>query len=97
MELLISAATPEQLVLGKVVGIGLAGLLQYVAILVPALVTLLAQDRIAELILGTSSAGLEISLSALTPGLLVAYGAFWILVASIVIGLVILIKKRKWI
>jgi len=79
MELLISAATPGQLVLGKVVGIGLAGLLQYVAILVPALVTLLAQDRIAELILGTSSAGLDISLGALTPGLLVAYGGFWIL------------------
>lgn len=79
MELLISAATPEQLVLGKVIGIGMAGLLQYVAILVPALATILAQDRIAELILGTSSAGLDISLSTLTPGLLIAYGGFWIL------------------
>lgn len=79
MELLISAATPEQLVLGKVIGIGMAGLLQYVAILVPAVVTILAQDRIAELILGTSSAGLDISLSTLTPGLLLAYGGFWIL------------------
>lgn len=79
MELLISAATPEQLVLGKVIGIGLAGLLQYVAILVPAVVTILAQDRIAELILGSSSAGLDISLSTLTPGLLIAYGGFWIL------------------
>jgi ABC-type Na+ efflux pump permease subunit len=78
MELLISAASPGQLVIGKVVGIGLAGLVQYVAILIPALATLLLQDRIASAILGTSG-GMELSLSALTPGLLAAYGAFWIM------------------
>lgn len=78
MELLISAATPEQLVVGKVVGIGLAGLVQYVAILIPALVTLLLQDRIAALVLG-SSGGVDLSLAALTPGLLAAYGGFWIM------------------
>jgi ABC-2 type transport system permease protein len=78
MELLISAASPEQLVIGKVVGIGLAGLVQYVAILVPAIATLLLQDRIASALLGTSSS-MDLSLSALTPGLLAAYGGFWIL------------------
>ena len=78
MELLISAASPSELVIGKVVGIGLAGLVQYVAILVPALLTLLLQDRIATALLGSTS-GVQLSLSALTPGLLAAYGAFWIL------------------
>jgi ABC-2 type transport system permease protein len=78
MELLISAATPEQLVIGKVVGIGLAGLVQYLAILIPALVTLLLQDKIATLVLG-SSGGVDLSLAVLTPGLLAAYGGFWIL------------------
>jgi ABC-2 type transport system permease protein len=78
MELLISAATPEELVLGKVVGIGLAGLVQYLAILVPALATLLLQDRIAVALLGSSSS-LDVSLAALSPGLLAAYGGFWIL------------------
>jgi ABC-2 type transport system permease protein len=78
MELLISAAAPEELVIGKVAGIGLAGLVQYVAILVPALATLLLQDRIATVLLGSSS-GLDVSLGSLTPGLLAAYGAFWIL------------------
>lgn len=78
MELLISAASPQQLVIGKVLGIGLAGLVQYVAILVPALLTLLLQDRIAGALLETGS-GVDISLSALTPGLLLAYGGFWIL------------------
>lgn len=78
MELLISAATPEELVIGKVVGIGLAGLVQYVAILVPALATLLLQDRIAIALLGSSS-GLDLSLAVLSPGLLAAYGGFWIM------------------
>ncbi len=78
MELLISAATPAELVIGKVAGIGIAGLVQYVAILVPALATLLLQDRVAIALLGSSS-GLDLSLGALTPGLLAAYGAFWIL------------------
>ena len=78
MELLISAASPRQLVTGKVVGIGLAGLIQYVAVLVPALIALLLEERVAALVLG-SSAGIGASLSALTPSLLIAYGLFWIL------------------
>jgi ABC-type Na+ efflux pump permease subunit len=78
MELLISAASPAELVTGKVIGIGLAGFVQYVAILVPALATLLLQDRIAVALLGSSS-GLDVSLGALSPGLLVAYGSFWVL------------------
>ena len=78
MELLISAATPGELVIGKVAGLGLAGLVQYLAILVPALLTLLLQDRIASVLLG-SSGGLDVSLGSLTPGLLAAYGAFWVL------------------
>ena len=76
MELLISAATPEQLVIGKVAGMGLAGLFQYVFILVPALITLLLQEQISAFILGEAN-GVPISLTALTPGLLAAYGAFW--------------------
>ena len=78
MELLISAASPQQLVIGKVVGIGMAGLVQYLAILIPALTTLLFQDRIAASLLGSGN-GVDISLAALTPGLLVAYGGFWVL------------------
>lgn len=78
MELLISAASPAQLVVGKVVGIGLAGFAQYLAILVPALVTLLLEDRIASALLGSSS-DFGVSLSVLSPGLLAAYGGFWVL------------------
>jgi ABC-2 type transport system permease protein len=80
MEMLISAASPKQLVVGKVVGIGLAGLVQYIGILIPALVTLFLEDRISAAVLGSAaSASTGISLSILTPGLLAAYGGFWIL------------------
>lgn len=78
MELLISAASPAQLVLGKVIGIGLAGLVQYVGILVPALATLLLEDRIAGAVLG-STGSLGVNLDIVTPALLAAYGGFWIL------------------
>ena len=52
MELMISAASPRQMLAGKVVGIGAAGLTQYLAIALPALVLIMFQDRIAEAVLG---------------------------------------------
>lgn len=78
MEMLISAASPKQLVVGKVAGIGLAGLVQYVAILIPALVMLLLEDRVSVALFG-GTASLGLSLSVLSPGLLLAYGGYWIL------------------
>ncbi|MDH5243579.1 MAG: ABC transporter permease [Chloroflexota bacterium] len=78
MELMISAASPRQLLTGKVVGIGLAGITQYLAIVIPALAVLAVQDRIAEAILGpTWAAGAPIV--GLTPSLLLAYGVFFLL------------------
>jgi ABC-2 type transport system permease protein len=78
MELLISAASPTELVIGKVVGIGLAGLVQYVGIIVPALAALFLENEIATRVLGTSGA-VGVDLSILSPGLLLAYAGFWIL------------------
>jgi ABC-2 type transport system permease protein len=78
MELLISAASAQQLVVGKVVGIGLAGLTQYVGILVPALLTLAVENRVSILLLGPSGS-IAPSLTALTPALLLEFGAFFVL------------------
>ncbi|HYC07341.1 MAG TPA: ABC transporter permease, partial [Candidatus Binatia bacterium] len=78
MELLISAASPAQLVVGKVVGIGLAGLVQYVGIVVPAVATLLVEDRLAGAVLGAGGA-ISVDLSVVNPTLLLEYGGFWIL------------------
>jgi ABC-2 type transport system permease protein len=78
MELMISAASPRQMLAGKVVGIGAAGLTQYLAIAVPALVLLAFQDRIAEAILGPDWA-VGAQLVGMTPALLAGYGVFFLL------------------
>jgi ABC-2 type transport system permease protein len=78
MELLISAASPRQLVIGKALGIGLAGATQYVLVLVPAILTLLLEDRIASALLGPG-AGIAPSLKALSPALLLAFGVYYTL------------------
>jgi ABC-2 type transport system permease protein len=78
MELMISAASPRQMLAGKVVGIGAAGLTQYLAIAVPALILLAFQDRIAQAVLGPDWAA-STQLVGLTPALLVGYGVFFLL------------------
>jgi ABC-2 type transport system permease protein len=78
MELLISAATPRQLLVGKVVGVGAAGLTQYLAILVPATIVLALQDPIATALIGAADPG-EAPLVGLTLPILLAFGAFFIL------------------
>jgi ABC-2 type transport system permease protein len=78
MELMISAASPRQLVIGKVVGIGGAGLTQYVAIAIPALVVLAFQERIAEAVLGPAGAA-DAPVVGLTAELLLGYGALFLL------------------
>ncbi len=78
MELLISAATPRQLLVGKVVGVGAAGLTQYLAILVPATIVLVLQDPIATALIGRADAT-DAPLVGLTLPILLAFGAFFIL------------------
>ena len=78
MELLVSAASPRQLVIGKALGIGLAGATQYVLVLGPAILTLLLEDRLATLLLGPG-AGIAPSLGSLSPALLLAFGVYYTL------------------
>jgi ABC-2 type transport system permease protein len=78
MELMISAASARQLVVGKVIGIGLAGLTQNAAILVPALAGLAVQDAVAAAILGPGPS-IAPSLAVLSPPLLLAYLAYFTL------------------
>jgi len=78
MELLISAATAPQLVIGKITGIGLAGLTQVGMVLAPALLTLLASGEIANAVLG-QAAGSSSSLAGLSPGLVLAFFVYFVL------------------
>ena len=52
MELLVTAATPRQLLAGKVIGNGAAGLTQYGVVVVAAVAGLLLQGVVAQLVLG---------------------------------------------
>lgn len=78
MELLISAGTPRQLLVGKVVGVGAAGLTQYLAILLPATLVLALQDPLATALIGPADPG-EAPLIGLTLPILLAFGAFFVL------------------
>lgn len=77
MELMLNAATPGEMLAGKVLGVGGAGLTQLAAIVVPAAVVLAVQVPLATLVLGDGAAAT--SLAGLTPGVLAAFVAFFIL------------------
>ncbi len=75
MEVMLSAASPGEMLAGKVVGVGSAGLTQYLAIVVPAAAMLVLQGRIAAAILGSDGVDPDL-LGGMTPELL---GAFLVL------------------
>jgi ABC-2 type transport system permease protein len=77
MELLITAATPRQLLAGKVLGTGAAGLTQYLAIVVAAIIGLLFQGVIGRLIFGGEATD-NGTLQALTPLVLGVFGIFFL-------------------
>jgi ABC-2 type transport system permease protein len=78
MELLISSATAPQLVVGKILGIGLAGLTQVSLVLVPALLALFLSGQIGNALLGEDPAS-GASLAGLSPGLLAAFLVYFVL------------------
>jgi ABC-2 type transport system permease protein len=57
MELMLNAATPLQMLAGKVLGNGAAGLLQYGIVLSAVLVGLLAQEPVRQIVLGEGGSG----------------------------------------
>ena len=77
MELLITAATPRQLLIGKVLGTGAAGLTQYLAIVVAAIIGFLANGPVADALGVTGQA--PFSLPELDPAMLLGFAAFFVL------------------
>ena len=78
MELLVSAASTRQLVVGKALGIGLAGATQTTIVLAPALLVLATEEGIAQLLLG-QGVGFASSITSLSPGLLLGFAVFYVL------------------
>jgi ABC-2 type transport system permease protein len=78
MEVILNAATPFQLLSGKVLGVGAVALTQYAAILVAGAAALLAQGPLATAILG--EVGGDVTLPAgLTVGMLLLLGVYGVL------------------
>jgi ABC-2 type transport system permease protein len=77
MEVILSAATPLELLSGKVLGVSAAALLQLGAVLLTAACAMLVQGQVAALVLG-NAASLSLP-SGLSPSLLVALAMFFVL------------------
>ncbi|MEW5991392.1 MAG: ABC transporter permease [Chloroflexota bacterium] len=77
MEVVLAAATPFQLMAGKVVGVGGLALVQYIVVLVPSAAALIFQDRIAAFVLG-GSGGVALP-EGISIGLLVVFGLMFVL------------------
>ena len=77
MEVILNAATPFQLLTGKVLGVGAIALTQYLALLVTGVVAVLAQGTVASVVLGTNET--TALPEGLTIPLLLLFGAYGIL------------------
>jgi ABC-2 type transport system permease protein len=78
MEIILGAATPFELLGGKVIGVGSTALLQYVAVMVPAILAIVLQGQVASLVMGGSAGGIDLP-SGLTVGALLWFSVFFVL------------------
>jgi ABC-2 type transport system permease protein len=78
MEVVLAAATPFQLLAGKLVGVGGLALLQYVVVMVPTAIAVLLQGQVAALVFGSSGGSVS-----LPPGIsiemLLVFGVMFVL------------------
>jgi ABC-2 type transport system permease protein len=79
MEVILNAATPFQLLAGKVLGVGAVAAIQYLAILEAGLVAILVQGPVIDAILGGGAGGAVSLPEGLTPGLLLLFGLYGVL------------------
>ncbi len=79
MEVVLNAATPFQLLAGKVFGVGLVALIQYTAVVVAGGVGLLLQPALQSAVLGSSASTASLVPQGMTPELLLLFGVYGIL------------------
>ncbi len=102
MEIVLAAATPFQLLAGKVIGIGALALLQYVIVAVPMILVLVFQGQISALILGAPPAadpGAPSLVSGISIGLVLTFGVMLVLgfavYASLYAGAASLVSRQE--
>jgi ABC-2 type transport system permease protein len=79
MEILVNAATPFQLMAGKILGIGAAGLSQMTAFVVVGIGALLLQTPIKDALLGSTTDGLNLNITSSSITLLLLLLVYFIL------------------
>ena len=77
MEIVLAAASPFQLLAGKILGVSAAALLQFAAVAAAAAAASLAEGHVASAVLG-ESARIDLP-TGLTPALLVAFSVLFVL------------------
>jgi ABC-2 type transport system permease protein len=78
MEVILNAATPFQLLTGKVLGVGAIALTQYVALLATGALALLAQGAVASVVLGDGGGAASLP-QGLSVALLLLFGMYGVL------------------
>ncbi len=80
MEIMINAATPFQLMIGKIVGIGLSGVTQMSIVLVAASAALLAQAPLKSVLVANSTSNApSLDIASLSLGMLLMLGIYFVL------------------
>lgn len=79
MEILVNAATPFQLMAGKIVGIGAAGISQMALFVAVGITTLLLQNPLKDVLLGANSGGFNLNITSVTITLLLLLLVYFIL------------------
>lgn len=98
MEIVLAAATPFQLLAGKVIGVGALALAQYVIVAIPTILAVAFQGQIAALILGSDAPSLTFP-GGLSIELLLAFGGFLVLgfglYSSLFAGAAALVSRQE--
>lgn len=98
MEIVLAAATPFQLLAGKVIGVGALALLQYVLVSLPMIAALLFQSQIAALILGGEAADINLPTGLSVP-MIATFGIMFVLgfavYASLYAGAASLVSRQE--
>ena len=104
MEIVLAAATPFQLLAGKVIGVGTLAILQYVIVSIPMILVLTFQGQISALLLGTAPApapgvpGLDLG-AGLTVPMVLTFGVMLVLgfavYASLYAGAASLVSRQE--
>jgi ABC-2 type transport system permease protein len=84
MEVVLAAATPFQLLSGKVIGVGALAILQYVIVAIPMIVAIVFQGQVAALLLGGAAGGAGAggggaSSAGISLGTIAAFGVLFVL------------------